>query len=261
MPRLSGWYKVGLIGVVMALLSVPVMAECTICKTTTAPTLVAEVQAVTNVTPTAAPTTAPPTTAPFPTESPLPTATPTQVVTPIPTQTVLPGPEGTLPLLPGWNCISLPSPLSADYRKAGLLFWGLDTEGHSIYSYHAATSQWKTLAFDSPIVPLDGIWVYSATSVNVPFRYESAQPAPVSKSLYAGWNSMGFAIKEATAAKDAMTSVKDSWIFIIGYNSAGQKSETSIVRGSSDPAFSDSRPVYPMQGYWVSMNGKGTYTG
>jgi hypothetical protein len=173
----------------------------------------------------------------------------------------MPGPEGTLPLLPGWNCISLPAPLSADFRKAGLLFWDLDTQGHSIYSYHAATSQWKTLTFDSPIVPLDGIWVYSASSVKIPFKYESAQPGPVTKSLYGGWNSMGFDLKEATPAKDAMTSVQNSWVFIIGYNAAGQKSETSIVRGSTDPAFSDSRPLYPMQGYWVSMSEKGTYSG
>lgn len=241
-----------LIGIGLAVFCLPACADCQTCPSG---------GVVTSPVPTDTPT-LPPTTAPFPTESPTKTASPTTSPSPSPSPTSLPpGPGGSLPLLTGWNCVTVPAPLAPDFQKAGLLFWGVDTGGHSLYTYRADTGAWTIMTFDSAIVPLDGIWVYSVTSTRIPFQYSSAPPPVISKSLSKGWNLMGFAITEPRSARDTMISVRDSWNYIIGYDAAVQQSETTIVRGSTDPAFSDSRLLSPLKGYWVAMSKAAVYQG
>ncbi len=218
--------------------------------TTLTPTPTSPIPTPTSSTPTpTSPTPTPTSPTPTPSSS---TPTPTSP-TPTPALSV-----GAIPLNPGWNFISVPGTLAEEHEAVETIFAGVDTEGHSIYTYHGDTARWEQLRYGDTVNLLDGIWIHSRTTMTVPIVYASGAGAelPV-KPLYTGWNTIGFSSPSPVQARDALMSIQNPWVQVIGYDSSVQLYETSIVNGGVG-THSDTKYLYPYKGYWVKMNGNGT---
>ena len=184
------------------------------------------------------------------------TTGPTQTGTVTPTPTT-PTPS-TMNLYSGWNFISTPRALADGQNTASSVFSGVNTGGHSIFTYDAGSTSWQALTANSTVKPLDGIWIYSTAPVSVSLTYKNDPLAtPPTKAVYTGWNSIGFSDVNPAAAKDTLQSVQSQWTQLIGYNGASQYYETSIIKGGSG-SHSDTNPMNPFKGYWLFMNAPGT---
>ncbi|RPI37643.1 MAG: hypothetical protein EHM53_10290, partial [Methanoregulaceae archaeon] len=160
-------------------------------------------------------------------------------------------------LKPGWNFISTPKMLETGYDTASI-FKNVDTDGHSIWLYNAQVKQWTAMGASSKINPLDGIWVYSTQLIDIPLRFDkNPLNAPPTKQVYAGWNSIGFSDIYPVSAKSTLSSVKNGWSTIIGYDADNQGYEVSIINGDTG-IHTDSREMIPTKGYWLGMMENGT---
>ena len=184
------------------------------------------------------------------------TSGPTQTGTVTPTPTT--PPVSTMNLYNGWNFVSTPRALADGHNTASTVFSGVNTGGHSIFTYDAGSTSWQALTANSTVKPLDGIWIYSTAPVSVSLTYKNDPLAtPPTKAVYTGWNSIGFSDVNPAAAKDTLQSVQSQWTQLIGYNGASQYYETSIIKGGSG-SHSDTNPMNPFKGYWLFMNAPGT---
>ncbi len=195
---------------------------------------------------------------PSPSPSPTPTPTPTSTITPIPTPTPVPGLD-TLQLQPGWNFVSTPGKLQPGH-DTGIIFRNIDTDGHTIWLYDSEHMIFTPVLSDTPILPLYGIWIYSRTTASVQlfFDQDTNQP-PATRSLFQGWNAIGFTGPIPATARDTLISVRDSWTQAMGFDAYNQQYEIQMINGASD-AFSDSRLMNPGKGYWLYMRGPGDLT-
>ena len=184
------------------------------------------------------------------------TTGPTQTGTVTPTPTA--PPVSTINLYTGWNFVSTPRALADGHNTASTVFSGVNTGGHSIFIYDAATTSWQAMTANSTVKPLDGIWIYSTGPKAVSLTYKNDPlGTPPTKAMYTGWNSIGFSDVNPAAAKDTLQSVQSQWTQLIGYNAASQVYETSIIKGGSG-SHSDTNPMNPFKGYWLFMNAPGT---
>ena len=213
-------------------------------------------------TPTPTPTTATPTTTftTQPTTSPTPTTQPTTTVTPttFPTTQPTPPPSGAnLTLYTGWNFISIPVNLAPGYNTAGVVFFGVDTASHSLFSYNASTEEWNTLARDDPLSAMESIWIYSREPMRIDLVLSNNQTY-TGRDLVTGWNGFGIPGTTIRTAAQGMAPVNTSWAMMIGFDARSQGYEPSIIRGGSGE-HSDTRIVEPGKGYWVFMSRNQTY--
>lgn len=159
-----------------------------------------------------------------------------------------------LPLRAGWNFVSVPRRLAPGNNTAAVVFGTVNTSGHSIFTYNPG---WRQLLAGDIIRPLDAYWIYSAGDADLVLRFDTDPlSSPPTRSLPAGWNAIGFADTTPAAARDAVMSVGGSWATLIGFDPAGQRYETSVIRGGSG-AHSDATLMYPGRGYWLFMTGPG----
>ncbi len=184
------------------------------------------------------------------------TTGPTQTGTVTPTPTA--PPVSTINLYTGWNFVSTPKALADGHNTAGVVFSGVSTGGHSIFTYDAGTMMWYAMTTNTTVKPLDGIWIYSTAPVSVSLTYKNDPLAtPPTRDLYTGWNAIGFTDVNPASAKDTLQSVQSQWTQLIGFNGASQIYETSIIKGGSG-SHADTNPMNPFKGYWLFMNAPGT---
>jgi hypothetical protein len=164
-------------------------------------------------------------------------------------------------LKPGWNFFSIPKKLKTGSSTVGSLFGGVNTDGHSIFAYDPEQSQngWRALEENDTLNPLDGTWIYSATTVQL---YPGFDPdplqTPTTKGLAAGWNAVGFSDFNAATANAALTSVENKWAYLIGFDAATQSYEVSIVNNTPEgDAHSETRMMGCWKGYWLYMTEEG----
>ncbi len=169
---------------------------------------------------------------------------------PVPTSAIN---ELTLYVHPGWNLISTPGYLKEGHHTAGQVFEGIDFLGHSIFRYNGQNQTWIQVKKNDEIQPLQGLWVYSAQYVPIVFAFNDSKTTTPGRVLSPGWNTIGFSKLHSVSAKDALSSVQNSWTQLIGFNAESQLYETSIINSGSG-THSDSNQVYPGKGYWVYMN-------
>lgn len=159
-------------------------------------------------------------------------------------------------LYPGWNLFSTPRNLTPEMDTAGELFGGIDTAGHSLYTYDASSRTWRQVMSSDPVKPLDAVWIYSGSSCTVQLMFTDSTGVHPTKQIAPGWNLIGFTDTLPVTAHDTLVSVSPIWTTVIGFDAAARHYETSIIRGGSG-THSDSNPLYPGRGYWLYMNGPG----
>ncbi len=163
--------------------------------------------------------------------------------------------ENYISLYPGWNCVSTPRWL-ADGHNTAAIFSGVDVDGHSIYRYDAERGLFTTLSTESEIVPLDAIWIYSAKTDRVYLTFEQNYGLLPEKTLFKGWNSVGFTGLEPVSAKTTFASVANAWVYCLVYDPIEQNYQQTIVKDHNDTT-----ALTPYQGYWLFMNENGVLAG
>ena len=179
--------------------------------------------------------------------------------TPTPTQTPVPGSD-LISLKSGWNFVSTPKTLADGMNTAGVVFAGVDTAGRSIYLYNAENGLWESMTASSVVKPLDGIWVYSAGAKDIPLTFKSGGAAtPPTKTVYVGWNAIGFSDVISKSAKSTLITVDDAprktWASVMGWNAVSQGYESAITNTNPE----NTAHMQPTKGYWLFMNGDQSY--
>ncbi len=163
-------------------------------------------------------------------------------------------PEAQVTLNQGWNFISVPKMLADGQNNAKALFSHVDVGGHSIFAYNPRTKSWSTVSATTVINPLDAVWIYSTKkdAVYLYFAGDALQIPPTRK-LVKGWNTFGVTSLNTVPAQNALLSVRDQWIYVIGFDSSIQRYQGTIMNVPE----SNVNVLYPGYGYWIYMSEEG----
>ncbi|UYU18550.1 MULTISPECIES: fasciclin domain-containing protein [Methanoculleus] len=189
------------------------------------------------------------------------TPTPTVNVTPTPTVNVTPTPttpEETmdLQLYEGWNFVSIPRSLSAGNDTAASVFADVDTGGRSIYT-HTPAGGFEPLGESEILEVLEGYWVYSTEETTVQLML-STDPvrAPALKTLSPGWNAIGYSDLTERSADEALISVEDNWVYVVGYDAEEQSYRPALINNVTGDQGENQR-LSPTEGYWLFVREDG----
>ena len=158
-------------------------------------------------------------------------------------------------LKPGWNFVSTPKTL-AQGSNTGSIFSNVNMGGRSAWIWDGSRNppQWIPVIATTPIQPLWGIWIYSVSGTTVNLNFDPAsQSLPPSRSIPAGWNSIGFTGITSQTARNTYLSVRPNWTTSMGFNATVQVYDPTIFNG--DPT--EFTSLYPTKGYWLYMTGPG----
>ncbi len=158
----------------------------------------------------------------------------------------------TLILYPGWNMMAVPSPLKSGH-DTGSIFSPVDTDGHTIWRYHAEERRWASLQPGDLLFQMDVIWVYAREKSEITLTYEDGFQNCTSRSLYPGWNPLGIPGKNPVTARSLMSPLGTAWTYILVFDPLTQSYRPSIINGGNG-IFSPERIIYPTEGFWVYMN-------
>jgi PKD repeat protein len=177
-------------------------------------------------------------------------------VGPTVTPTVPPVNPNQINLMTGWNFVSTPMTLADGQNTAGVVFASVNTGGRSIYLYDASTGLWDAMSASDPVIPLDGIWIYSTTPKQVTLVFKSGGAStPPTKAVYGGWNAIGFSGVLPRSAASDLVSVNDpprkNWANVIGWDASSQVYNPPIANIAPD----NTALLFPTNGYWLFMNG------
>ncbi|NLV25916.1 MAG: PKD domain-containing protein [Methanomicrobiales archaeon] len=163
-------------------------------------------------------------------------------------------PEAQVTLNTGWNFISVPKMLIDGQNTAKALFEHVEVGGHSIFTYNPRSKTWNTVNANTIINPLDAVWIYS-TKTDAVYLYfaEDALQIPPTRKLVKGWNTFGVTSLNTVPAQNALLSVRDQWIYVIGFDSSIQRYQSTIMNVQE----SNTNALYPGYGYWIYMSEDG----
>lgn len=91
--------------------------------------------------------------------------------------------DNVIHLYQGWNLISVPKYLEPGYDTFIQVFGGVDRGGHSTYQYNGATQSWNSMQSNSPVIPLDGIYIYSVSPYDVYLVFDTDNPVYSPESI------------------------------------------------------------------------------
>ena len=128
--------------------------------------------------------------------------------------------------------------------------------GHSAWMWDGSQSpgRWNTVLANTPIQPLYGVWIYSASTTVVNLNFDAtSSTSPSQRSLPAGWNTIGFTGLIPTSALNTYLAVQPNWTTSMGFDALTQSYERTIFNGD----ISESTILYPTKGYWLYMRTPG----
>ncbi len=172
-----------------------------------------------------------------------------------------PPPANSINVAPGWNFISVPEKLAAGSDTASVVFAAVNTGGHTIWEYNSSAGAWHNMTADDPVKPLRGIWIFSDHAMTVPLTFDIPQnpdlppDLPPTRTLYPGWNAIGFTGTVPASAHDMLSSVDSIWSVLIGFDA--NYGQYTVIHGGG-PAFADTRELSMGKGFWVFVSSQGT---
>jgi hypothetical protein len=113
--------------------------------------------------------------------------------------------------------------------------------------------RWVTVLATTPVQPLYGIWVYSVSDTVVTLNFDTNLNSPPTRSLPAGWNTIGFTGLTPASARNTYLSVQPDWVNSMGFDSISQHYEPTIFNEDT----SESTLLYPTRSYWLYMRSPG----
>jgi len=158
----------------------------------------------------------------------------------------------TMRLHKSWNFVSVPVKLAAGNNTFEHVFGMVNTSGHSIFFYDVKEG-WTAVNSIEEVIPLRGYWIYSAETTLVNLTYDTYPlRTPPTKQLYKGWNAIGFSDTQTAATNSVLTSIEQSWAYLIGFDAAYQNYEPAIINNAETGGVHDEdHLMLPMKGYWV----------
>lgn len=154
----------------------------------------------------------------------------------------------------GWNFISLPSSLGSG-KNGGEIFQGINTDGRTIWRYDAQVQDWISLERGDPLLPLEGLLVYSDRQVSLPLVLKESQ-GNATVNMSKGWNLVGIPGGREISAAEGLANLSPDWVSLLIFNSSSKSYEPAIIPGANG-THSDSRTLSPYSSFWVYMNREG----
>ncbi|HWQ67701.1 MAG TPA: PKD domain-containing protein [Methanospirillum sp.] len=166
---------------------------------------------------------------------------------------VIPPYYGNLSLYAGWNLVSVPVSLQPGEDTAAI-FAGVNTGGHSLYSWDGPAGTWSRLTKDSRLDPLTGVMIYAAEPIDVHLPIATNNPeGNLTRQLVKGWNLASYASISSLTADEAFLADDLPWSYILEYDPVQQQYAEPIEKGRG----SNERMVDPRRAYWVYMTEPG----
>lgn len=166
---------------------------------------------------------------------------------------VLPAAVGDIPLLPGWNLISLPvEPVDG---SPAVVF---GTGAQRVFAYDACdpVDPWKVHDPNDPtgsdLTELDetlGLWVEAGSGGAVPATGEP--PVSTTIHLCPGWNLIGFPAGQPRTVQNALASIAGKYRRIFGYDPSDAADPWEIYDVAVPAWANDLKQLLPGRGYWL----------
>jgi hypothetical protein len=157
----------------------------------------------------------------------------------------------TLQLVPGWNFIGIPMIMQPGTDTAEV-FRNVPSAGHSVFTYDAQKG-WSIVGPMDALSPMNAYWIFTEQTLTIPLRVQGPATSPL--SLGSGWNTFGSPGLIQKSASDVLACLSD-WTYVVGFDSAHQQYQQSIIKGGSGPN-SDKTPLVPGSGYWIYLSAPG----
>ena len=164
--------------------------------------------------------------------------------------------EGEIPVVPGWNLLSLPTEPADSTPQAVFAPLGSSLRRAFVYDACDATDPWKVYdpadAAGSDLTSVDerrGFWLDATQSAGLP----SPGPAPSTTTIHLcqGWNLVGFPAEQARPVASAMASIAGKYDLVFAYD-ALDLADPWEVYGVAAPAWAnDLQLLRPGRGYWI----------
>ncbi len=161
-----------------------------------------------------------------------------------------------VPLLPGWNQVSLPEiPTSSDPATALNAIGG---SYHKVYAYNGcdAADPWKIYdpndlaASDLTTIGVEqGILIDATAAVNLPS--DGTLPDSTTIQLCTGWNLIGFPSAYPRHVKSALAPILDKVVRVYAFDPFDLADNWKFYEASAPAWASDLDTMLPGKGYWV----------
>lgn len=164
--------------------------------------------------------------------------------------------DGNVPLLSGWNLVSLPT-RPVDTSPAAV-FGSAGSALRRAYAYNACdpADPWKVYDPADPagsdLQTVDehiGLWVDAASDASLPAP--GVPPLGTTIHLCTGWNLIGFPAGQARPVQNALISIAGKYQRVFGYDAADTADPWEVFDVSAPAWANDLQLLKPGQGYWV----------
>jgi len=160
----------------------------------------------------------------------------------------------SLQLVPGWNFIGIPMVIQPGADTAEV-FRNVPSGGHSVFTYDPQKG-WSIVGSKDVLSAMNSYWIYTEQAQTIPLRIQG--PAISPKALGSGWNIFGPPGLSQRPASDVLACLSE-WTYVVGFDSAHQQYQQSIVKGGSG-SNTDKSLLMPGAGYWIFLSAPGQLT-
>jgi len=163
---------------------------------------------------------------------------------------------GEVPLVPGWNLVSLPvEPASVDPAAVLLPIAGRFDLVHA-YDACATADPWRTYdpaaASGNTLTALDhriGFWIRATAAVTLPVS--GTAPAETTLQLCPGWNLIGYPLTQPRSVPNALHSIAGKYLRVYGYDPNDLADPWEVFDVGVPDWANDLQTMRPGRGYWV----------
>lgn len=167
--------------------------------------------------------------------------------------------ETKLPLIHGWNYVSVPKTLNTTNNTAAKLFGAVETDNRGVLYYDPTIAvSWTKLKPTDEIRPLNAYWIYTIGPIEITPVYKLGPIEFTEKPVYAGWNAIGLSAKGETTANNTLLCLNNTWKTLIPWDLAEGAYDNAIINGGSG-ANSAERFMTLGNGYWLYVDADGKY--